>query len=78
MLVLSRRLNESIVIDDRITITVVAVDGTQVRLGLEAPKEVPIFRKELLVGLGVEAGHRPNQGIAEESARTRRSPQGGK
>jgi carbon storage regulator len=48
MLVLSRKLNESIVIDGRITITVVGVHGIQIRLGIEAPKDVPVFRKELV------------------------------
>ena len=49
MLVLSRKLNQSIVIDGRITITVVGVHGNQIRLGIEAPKDVPVFRKELLL-----------------------------
>ena len=48
MLVLSRRANESIVIDGRITITVVGLRGNQIRLGVEAPRDVPVFRKELL------------------------------
>lgn len=47
MLVLSRKLNESIVIDGDIRVTVVSVNGNQVRLGIEAPGSVPIFREEL-------------------------------
>ena len=47
MLVLSRRTNESIVIDGNITITVLRTKGNNVRLGIEAPKEVPIQREEL-------------------------------
>jgi carbon storage regulator len=48
MLVLSRKLNEKIVIDGNITITVVKVDRNQVRLGIEAPGHVPVFREEIL------------------------------
>ena len=47
MLVLSRKRNESIVIDDNIVITVVEVRGDKVRLGIEAPREVPIHRSEV-------------------------------
>lgn len=47
MLVLSRKKNEVIVINDNITITVVEVRGDKVRLGIEAPKEIPVHRKEV-------------------------------
>jgi carbon storage regulator len=46
MLVLSRRKNESIVINNDITITVVEIHGDKVRLGIVAPKEVPVHRQE--------------------------------
>jgi carbon storage regulator len=48
MLVLSRKLGEKIVINDNICITVVDIDRGKIRLGIEAPREVPIFRQELL------------------------------
>jgi carbon storage regulator len=48
MLVLTRRENERIIIDGRITITVVRVQGDRIRIGIEAPQEVPIMREELL------------------------------
>ncbi len=47
MLVLSRKKNESIVIDNDITIVVVEIRGDKVRLGVEAPKEVPVHRREV-------------------------------
>ncbi len=47
MLVLSRKKNESIVINNDITIVVVEIRGDKVRLGIEAPKEVPVHRREV-------------------------------
>ena len=47
MLVLSRKKNESIVIDNDITIVVVEIRGDKVRLGIEAPKEIPVHRREV-------------------------------
>ena len=47
MLVLSRKTNESIVIDGNITVSVLRVDHDNVRLGIDAPLEIPVFRKEI-------------------------------
>lgn len=47
MLVLSRKKNESIVIDDKVTVMVVEIRTDKVRLGVEAPKEIPVHRKEV-------------------------------
>jgi carbon storage regulator len=47
MLVLSRKLNESIIIDGDIRITIVGIRGNHVRVGIEAPSSVPIVREEL-------------------------------
>ena len=47
MLVLSRKLGERIVIGDRIVVTVVKLDNGQVRLGIEAPREIAVFREEI-------------------------------
>lgn len=46
-MVLSRKKNESIIIDDQIRITIVEIRGDKVRLGIEAPREVPIHRSEV-------------------------------
>jgi carbon storage regulator len=47
MLVLSRKKNESIIIRDDIVVMVVEVQGDKVRLGIEAPKDVPVHRREV-------------------------------
>lgn len=47
MLVLSRKKNESIVINDNIAVVVVEIRGDKVRLGIEAPKDVPVHRQEI-------------------------------
>jgi carbon storage regulator len=47
MLVLSRKVNEKIVIDGGIVVTVVKIEGGQVRLGIDAPRHVKVFRQEI-------------------------------
>jgi carbon storage regulator len=47
MLVLSRKIGESVVIDGRIVVTLVRVDGDAVRLGIQAPHDVPVHRQEV-------------------------------
>jgi carbon storage regulator len=47
MLVLSRKLNEKIVIDGGIVVTVVKIDGNQIRLGIDAPSHIRVFREEI-------------------------------
>ena len=51
MLVLTRKLGESIAIDDHIKIVVVQIKGKQVRLGIEAPKETKIHREEVYMAI---------------------------
>jgi carbon storage regulator len=65
MLVLSRKKNESIVINNDITIVVVEIRGDKVRLGIEAPKEVPVHRREVY-----EAIKRTESARDQESANT--------
>jgi carbon storage regulator len=47
MLVLARKINESVIIDGRITVKIVGFDGDKVRLGIQAPNEVPAHREEV-------------------------------
>lgn len=63
MLVLSRKKNESIVINNDITIVVVEIRGDKVRLGVEAPKEVPVHRQEVY-----DAIHRKEAAEAADKA----------
>ena len=48
MLVLSRKINETILIGDDVKVTLLAVDGDKIKLGIDAPKHIKIFREELL------------------------------
>lgn len=65
MLVLNRRVGESIIIDSTITIKVVSCRGNQVRFGIDAPNNTPIFRQELLERLQTEQQLNPEQQFAE-------------
>ena len=49
MLVLTRKSNQSIMIGDDIEVSVLAIMGEKVRIGIEAPRSVPVFRKEVYV-----------------------------
>lgn len=49
MLALSRKKNEAIIINNNIEITILEVKGDQVKIGINAPKEVPVYRKEVYI-----------------------------
>jgi len=47
MLILTRRVGESLIIGDDVTVNILGVKGNQVRIGVDAPKEVPVHREEI-------------------------------
>jgi carbon storage regulator len=68
MLVLSRKKNESIVINNDITIVVVEIRGDKVRLGVEAPKEVPVHRQEVYEAIKRNGGELTKQPAQQSDA----------
>ena len=65
MLILSRKLNESIIIGDDIELSIVDIKGDQVKIGINAPKNVKVFRKEVYDAIQEE-----NRAAARSSADT--------
>jgi carbon storage regulator len=55
MLVLTRKSNQSIMIGDDIEVSVLAIMGEKVRIGIEAPRSVPVFRKEVYLEIQQDA-----------------------
>ena len=56
MLVLTRKSNQSIMIGDDVEVSVLAVSGEKVRIGIQAPQEIPVFRKEIYLEIHREDG----------------------
>jgi carbon storage regulator len=80
MLVVSRKVNESLVIDDQVIVTVVEIRGDKVRLGIKAPREFAVYRAEVAAAMGLPSPGRPaaedpqqalEREIAELSAQVR-------
>jgi carbon storage regulator len=63
MLVLSRRKDESIIIGENIEVTIIDIQGDVIRLGIDAPKEVSIYRKELWIDI-TEANQAATQTVS--------------
>ena len=68
MLIISRKKNESIIINDDISVYVVEIRGDKVRLAVEAPKEVPVHKNEIYEMLRRNTGHSE---VAEQDGRIR-------
>lgn len=79
MLVLARKVGQSIIINDNIELMVIEVRGDQVRLGIQAPKSIPVHRKELLEQIRAEnlraaSGTDPDS-VSEASQNLPKDPQ---
>ena len=72
MLVLTRKSNQSIMIGDDVEVSVLSVMGEKVRIGIQAPQEIPVFRKEIYLEIhrddGLGAG-REERASSDEAAR---------
>lgn len=60
MLILTRRVGETLMVGDDVTVTVLGVKGNQVRIGVNAPKEVAVHREEIYQRIQRERGQEPN------------------
>ncbi len=65
MLVLTRKSNQSIMIGDDIEVSVLAIMGEKVRIGIQAPRDIPVFRKEVYIEIQ-EEGSDSHKGAREE------------
>jgi len=66
MLVLSRQKDESIMIGDNVEITIVDVRGDKVRLGITAPKEIPVHRREVYEAIQREKGQEKEEQVDQQ------------
>src|SRR5277367_958879 len=65
MLVLTRKSNQSIMIGDDIEVSVLAIMGEKVRIGIQAPRDIPVFRKEVYIEIQEEGADAP-KGVRDE------------
>lgn len=59
MLILTRRVGETLMVGDNVTVTVLGVKGNQVRIGVNAPKDVSVHREEIYMRIQAEKGNAP-------------------
>ncbi len=75
MLVLTRKTNQSIMIGDEVEVSVLAVSGDKVRVGIAAPRDVPVFRKEVYLAIQEEriaaGGRAASQAVDEATSKAR-------
>jgi carbon storage regulator len=70
MLVLTRKSNQSIMIGDDVEVSVLSVMGEKVRIGIQAPQEIPVFRKEIYLEIHREDGTIEDTAVHENAARS--------
>ena len=67
MLVLTRKGNQSIMIGDEIEVSVLAIMGEKVRIGIEAPRSIPVFRKEVYVDIQRDRAEKDDPAEVDEA-----------
>jgi carbon storage regulator len=77
VLVLTRKSNQSIMIGDDIEVSVLAIMGEKVRIGIEAPRSVPVFRKEVYVEIQQDRAAEDSSAEVDEALDRLKSPEGG-
>ena len=65
MLVLTRKPNQSIMIGDDIEVSVLSIQGEKVRIGIQAPRDVPVFRKEVFLEIQAEQAEGAREEVDE-------------
>ena len=70
MLILTRRIGETLMIGNDISITVLGVKGGQVRIGVDAPKEVAVHREEIFERISAKQGEGPDSPAMQDSSET--------
>ena len=76
MLVLTRKSNQSIMIGDDIEVSVLAIMGEKVRIGIQAPRSVPVFRKEVYVEIHQEDPEKAREEVGDALDRLKSSEGG--
>lgn len=66
MLILTRKVGETLMIGDQVEVTILSIKGNQVRIGVNAPKEVPVHREEIYARIKREQGARDGVDGAQE------------
>jgi carbon storage regulator len=67
MLVLTRKSNQSIMIGDEIEVSVLAIMGEKVRIGIEAPRSIPVFRKEVYLEIQQDQPREEDRKVVDEA-----------
>ncbi len=70
MLILTRRVGETLMIGNDISVTVLGVKGNQVRIGVDAPREVAVHREEIFERINSEQGQSPDSPVPQNSSET--------
>src|SRR4051812_12840027 len=74
MLVLTRKSNQSIMIGDEIEVSVLAIMGEKVRIGIEAPRSIPVFRKEVYLEIRQDSSPEETRKEVNKALEERKSP----